>query len=286
VIPFGPALIAAANSVCYTPSVAVRTIFSMAEDCARGERLGWQEFVRDYGSIARTLLTHYFPMLAPEIDAHIAAVFQRARAGDNAWFQQFKFQNEREFLMAFRELVFAYGREVARLPVPELSLDQVRSIMKDLPVVEREVLWIVIKGYPAARIGAIMMNSAATAQAVKDIADQRLAAVLPGATADAFNISARVLMAEAEKTGGEACLPLRTFNNLVNGQVSWRERELAEQHIRDCFRCLDRYTAFLEMIRLRKDAQPLTEQEINPIISQLNLPAEKGRGLLAKLFAK
>ena len=257
----------------------------MAEDCARGERLGWHEFVRDYGFIARALLAHFFPMLAPDIDAHVTAVFERARAGGNAWFQHIKFQNEREFLMAFRELVFAYGREVARLPVPELSLDQVRAIMKDLPVVEREVLWMFIKGYDAPLIGAMMMNTAATAQAVKQIAGQRLAEILPGATADAFNISARVLMVEAEKTGGEACLPLKTFNNLVNGQVSWRERELAEQHIRDCFRCLDRYTAFLEMIRLRKDALPLGEAEVNAILSQLNLPADKGGGIFSKLFA-
>jgi hypothetical protein len=266
--------------------MAVRTIFTMAEDCARGERLGWQEFVRDYAPIARTLLNHFFPMLAPEIEAHAAAVFQRARAHDNAWFRDLKFQNEREFLMAFRELAFAYGREVARVPVPELSLEQVRAIMKDLPVVEREALWLFIKGYDAGRIGAMMMNSDATAQATKSLADERLAQVLPGASADAYNISARVLIAEAEKTGGEACLPLKTFNNLVNGQVSWRERELAEQHIRDCFCCLDRYTSFLEMIRLRKDMEQLGEAGVNPILSQLNLPAEKGKGLLAKLFAK
>jgi hypothetical protein len=266
--------------------MAVRTIFSMAEDCARGERLGWQEFVRDYAPIARTLLHHFFPMLAPEMETRVAAVLQRARAHDNAWFHQLKFQNEREFLMAFRELVFAYGREVARVPTPELSLEQVRSIMKDLAVVEREVLWMFIKGYDAPRIGPMMMNTEATAQATKDIADQRLAQVLPGATADAFNISARVLIAEAEKTGGESCLPLKTFNNLVNGQVSWRERELAEQHIRDCFHCIDRYTSFLEMIRLRKDAQPLAEAEVNAILAQLNLPAEKRKGLLAKFFAK
>ncbi len=266
--------------------MAVRTIFSMAEDCARGEGLGWQEFVRDYAPIARALLNHFFPMLAPELDTHVAAVFQRARANDNAWFHQLKFSNEREFLMAFRDLVFSYGREVARVPTPELSLEQVGSIMKDLPVWEREVLWMFIKGYDAARIGPMMMNTEATAQAARDIAEQRLAQALPGATADAFNISARVLMAEAEKTGGESCLPLKTFNNLVNGQVSWRERELAEQHIRDCFHCLDRYTSFLEMIRLRKDAQPLGEPEVNSILAQLNLPAEKGKGLLSKLFAR
>jgi hypothetical protein len=265
--------------------VAVRTIFTMAEDCARSERLGWQEFVRDYAPLARILLNHYFPMLAPEIEIHVAAVFQRARAHDSAWFRQLKFQNEREFMMTFRELVFAYGREVARVPAPQLSLEQVRSIMKDLPVVEREALWLFIKGYDAARIGAMIMNSEATAQAAKTIANERLQQVLPSATSDAYNISARVLIAEAEKTGGDACLPLKTFNNLVNGQVSWRERELAEQHIRDCFRCLDRYTSFLEMIRLRKDAQPLGESGINPILAQLNLPAEKGGGIFSKLFA-
>ena len=151
----------------------------MAEDCARGQRLGWQEFVRDYAPIARTVLGHFFPMLAPELDTHVAAVFQRARANDNAWFHQLKFHNEREFLMAFRELVFAYGREEARVPAPELSLEQVRSIMKDLAVVEREVLWLFIKGYDAPRIGPMMMNTEATAQATKDIADQRLAQVLP-----------------------------------------------------------------------------------------------------------
>jgi hypothetical protein len=266
--------------------MAVRTIFTMAEDCGRGERLGWQEFVRDYAPIARTLLGHFFPMLEPEMDVHLPAVFQRARASDNAWFTQAKFQNEREFLMTFRELVFAYGREVARVPTPELSLEQVRSIVKDLPVMEREVLWMFIKGYDAACIGRMMFNTEATAQATKDIADMRLSEVLPTATPDAFNISARVLMVEAEKTGGEDCLPLKTFNNLVNGQVSWRERELAEQHIRDCFHCLDRYTSFLEMIRLRKDVEPLSESQIQSILSQLNLPAEKGKGLLAKLFAK
>ena len=105
----------------------------MAEDCGRGERLGWQEFVRDYAPITRVLLEQYFPMLKPELDMHVTAVFERARADNNAWFSAFRFDNEREFLMYFRELVFAYGRSVARVPVPEISLDQMREIMKDQP---------------------------------------------------------------------------------------------------------------------------------------------------------
>ncbi len=72
--------------------MTVRTIFTMAEDCGRGQRGGWQEFVRDYTPVTRVLLEQYFPMLKPELDVHITAVFERARAGDNAWFSDLPFR--------------------------------------------------------------------------------------------------------------------------------------------------------------------------------------------------
>jgi hypothetical protein len=266
--------------------MAIRTVFLMKEDCARGERQGWHEFVRDYAPLTRTLLQQYFPTLVPEMDAHIAAVLQRARANQNEWFQKVSFSNEREFLMAFRQLVFTYGREAARVPVPQLSLDQVREIMKDLPVTERQMLWLFIKGYSAQQIARMMRDAENTAAEVKRISDERLKQLLPATTPDAFSISARVLMEEAEKARSEQCVALKTFNNILNGQISWRERELAEEHIRDCFNCLDRFTAFQEMIRLRQDAQPLPEAEVEPLLGQLNLPAAKGKGMLARLFAK
>ncbi len=256
----------------------------MAEDCARGERLGWQEFVRDYAPIARSLLCHYFPTLAPEADAHVAAIFQRARAGDNAWFRQLRFSNEREFLMAFRDLVFAYGREVARLPAPELSLDPVRDAMQGLPLVERELLWMFIKGFDAPEVAEIMMHAETTVRTVQDTAGPRLAQALPAIYGDALKLYAPVLVEHTQETAGENCLPLKTFNNLINGQISWRERELAEQHIAGCFCCLERFTAFQEMIRRRKEAQPLDAPEIAQILAQLDLPVQR-KGILRKLFA-
>jgi hypothetical protein len=267
--------------------MAIRTIFLMKHDCARGERLGWYEFVRDYSPLVRTLLQQYFPTLAPEMSTHVVALFQRARANQNEWFRNVSFSNEREFLMAFRQLVFAYGRETARVPVPQLSLDQVREIMKDLPVTEREMLWLFIKGYTAPQIARMMRDAENTAEKVKSIADERLQQLLPATTPDAFSISARVLIEEAEKTRSEQCVALKTFNNIINGQITWRERELAEEHIRDCFNCLDRFTAFQEMIWLRQDATPLAETEIEPMLAELQLPAAaKGKGVLARLFAK
>lgn len=266
--------------------MAIRTIFLMKEECARGERPGWHEFVRDYAPLVQTLLRQYFPTLAPELDAHVLAVLQRARANQNEWFRSVSFSNEREFLVAFRQLVFAYGRETARVPVPQLSLDQVGEIMKDLPVTERQMLWLFIKGYEAPQIARMMRDAENTAEQVKRIADERLKDLLPATTPDAFSISARVLIQEAEKSASEQCVALKTFNNILNGQISWRERELAEEHIRDCFNCLDRFTGFQEMIRLRQDAKPLAEAEAEPLLAALNLPAAKGKGVLARVFGK
>jgi hypothetical protein len=266
--------------------MAIRTIFSMAEDCARGERLGWQEFVRDFAGIARSLLTHYFPTLIPELDQHVVAVFRRAGAQGGAWFSGLSFANEREFMMAFRDLVFAYGREQERRGGSEISLDQVGSVMKDLTLLERELLWLIIKGYDAPRIAAaIMMNAAATAEAVQRIAGERLASLLPGAVPEVLRESARVLMELAEQSKSDQCLALKTFNNLVNGQITWRERELAEEHMSNCFYCIDRFTTFQEMVRLRNDVPGLSAAQVDTILGQLPFAAAKPRSVLSRLFA-
>jgi hypothetical protein len=280
--------------------MAIRTIFSMAEDCARGEREGWAEFVRDFAGIARSLLAHYFPTLIPDLDEHVVAVFRRAGACGGAWFAGLSFTNEREFMMAFRDLVFAYGREQERAPAPPIALGQLRAIMQDLMLLERELLWLFIKGYDAQRIAAIMMNAAASAEAVQRVAGERLQALLPGpppqpskagfvgdpgAAPEALTLSARVLMEMAEQSKTDSCVSLKTFNNLVNGQLTWRERELAEEHMTNCFHCIDRFTTFQEMVRLRKDTSRLAPPQVEAILAQLPFASGKPRGVLSRLFA-
>ena len=255
----------------------------MAEDCAQGKPLGWQEFVRDYQPIARRLLLNYFPALEPKPGEHLTGVFRQAR--DSGWFTGLKFTNEREFLMAFRDLVFAYGRSACRLPAPAISVERYLEQSKDLSLVEREMLWLATKGYVAAQIAGMLMFAAATAEAVEGIARERLPQVLPGAGVDVFRASVLELLAAAAATGSDQCLPWKTFNNLINGQTSWRERELAEAHIKDCLNCIDRFTSFAEMIRLRREAQPAPEADVRPVLAALGL--EYGsKGLMGRLFSR
>ena len=278
--------------------MVIRTIFLMAQDCARGERMGWQEFVRDYAGIARGLLAHYFPDIdrgrdaaccvsttTPNFDEHVVAVFRRAGSNGSAWFAGLSFSNEREFMMAFRDLVFAYGREQDCIPPSEVTLDRVQAVMKDLNLLERELLWLFIKGYDAAQIAAIMMNAAATTEAVQRIADERLAALVAEAAPGALSRSARALMAAAEQSRSQQCPSLKTFNDLVNGQITWRDREVAEEHINNCFYCIDRFTTFQEMVRLRKEVPQLPPAEVEAILAQFPLAAKRRR-VLSRLLAR
>jgi hypothetical protein len=263
--------------------MTIRTVFVMAEDCTRGEPLGWEQFLRGHGWIAAQLLARYFPTLAPEAEQHLAAVFQRAHAADAAWFRGLTFSNERDFAMAFRELIFAYGREAARLPLPEAPLEQFQAAVAKLTLMEREVLWLCMQGYDAPQIAAILASAAATAEAASKAMGERLGSVLPTAL-DARALAARALIEAAEKTRTEDCLPLKTFNNLVNGQLTWRERELAEEHIRPCLYCLDCFTAFQEMIRYLRDVRPLPDDEVRRLLAWLGLRPPK-TGFLGRIFS-
>lgn len=264
--------------------MAIRTVFVMAEDCVRGEPRGWEEFVRGHGWIVAQLLGRYFPTLAPEAAQHLAAIFQRARANGAAWFRGLTFTNEREFAMAFRELVFAYGREAARLPLPQSPREKFQAAVAKLSLMERQILWLQIEGYDPPRIAAILASAAATVDAATRAVGERLGDVLPAA-ADARALAARALIEAAEKNHTEDCLPLKTFNNLVNGQLTWRERELAEEHIRPCLYCLDRYTAFQEMIRFLRDAQALPGEQVAALLATLGLHPPK-KSLLGRIFSR
>ena len=175
--------------------------------------------------------------------------------------------------------------EQERVPAPPIALDKVRVIVQNLTLLERELLWLVIKGYDSARIAAIMMEAAATAEAVQRIAGERLTALAPGAAPGHPLIPIQVLMELAGQSKTDQCASLKTFNNLVNGQITWRERELAEEHMTNCLCCIDRFTAFQEMVRLRKDVLPLSEPQVEAILAQLPFAAAKPRGTLSRLFA-
>jgi hypothetical protein len=264
--------------------MAIRTIFDTVQDCSIGARQGWFEFIRDYAPITRTLLQKYFPALSPELDNHVVAVFARAHADQNAWFPTLRFTNEREFAMPFRDLVLAYGRSVERFS-PALTTEDLARALDGLSLIQRQCFWGFLKGWNVEEISAMLMNASATAQETKATADERLSLMAgPPGSADR-PAAARAAIEVAQSTSSADCLSWKTCNNLVNGQISWLDRQRAEQHIADCLHCLNNFTAFQEMIWLRKTTLPAASSDAERILSALNLQSES-KGLLSRLFSR
>ncbi len=263
--------------------MAIRTIFSTVEDCAQGTYQGWCEFVRDYAPLAHRLLSHYFPSLRPEIDSAVVAVFAAANANDNAWFKSLHFANEREFAMAFRDLVFASGRSAARLPAPKIPSQRIVALLDGLSLVQRQLFWEFFKGWTVQEAAEMLMNASATAGETGKIAEERLAPF-----GDAAERAALVLFGieTAQSERGNDCLPWKTFNNLINGQISWADRESAERHISTCTHCLEAFTAFQEMIWLQKGSTALDKAATQTIVGALGVRRTASRNLLGRLFSR
>jgi hypothetical protein len=245
---------------------------------------GWVEFVRDYAPIARTLLSHYFPALMPDLDLAVSDVFARAHVNGNAWFQSLRFTNEREFAMTFRNLVFESGRSQARLPGPDIPADSIFALLNGLSLVQRQFFLLFLSGWQVYEASRILMNASATAEETKKAADDRLAS-LPGGQVERAAIT--LLAIEAAQTrGGADCLTWKTFNNLVNGQISWNSRDAAEQHMTNCVHCLEAFTAFQEMIWLRKETTTFSDQEIQGLIEKLHIRGGVSKGLFSRILSR
>lgn len=263
--------------------MAIRTIFTTAEGCAKGLRQGWFDFVRDYGAIADVLLAHYYPGLASELPLHMQSVFARANADGNAWFRSLHFSNEREFSMAFRQLVFVYGNHSQRMTPPEISADSLVQAQEGLMLVQRQIFWLYLRGWSADEASSILTNAASTAQEVRQLADERLALIITQGSPTNRLAAARGAMESSEHAHTADCLSWKTMDNIINGQIAWRDRQASERHMNGCNHCLNAFTSFQEMIWLRTSAKPLPQAEIDSIVRTLHVQGPKG--LFSRLLA-
>lgn len=265
--------------------MAIRTVFSTIEDCSQGRYLGWYEFLRDYAPLAEALLSHYFPALASDLDASVLDVFSRARAEGNVWFRSLNFANEGEFAMAFRDLVFTSGRTAAQMPAPGVSAEEILVLLDGLTLVQREFFWTFLKGWGVQQASAMLMDASATARQTDNITSERLSRLSPTVLAERSAIAIMAIEAAQSHKGAE-CLRWKTVNNLLNGQLSWSDREIAERHMSGCVGCVDAFTAFQEMIWLRRQAVPLPAEEVEALANKLNIRPPAAKGLLAKFLSR
>ena len=230
----------------------VFTLHKMLRGCVAGDDDAWLGFLRHYLPLAVHLAGHYFGDVAIEPESLAGQVFARAREQDAAALKAFSGTTEEEFLLHFRSLVMTEGRSLAEKPGaasdagPRCTLELLEQAIAPLLYVQRQYLFLGLKGYAAAAIGEIMKVQPTAAAAALEKARAALGAQLSG-DAEAYLTRQDALLREIEQKRTEDCLPARTYERICGGQITWRDKEGAERHILSCYHCLDSFANFYEL---------------------------------------
>lgn len=265
----------------------IYTFHNMIQDCLRRDAQAWREFVTRYLPLARHFLLHYFPGAAGDADRMLAQIFGGTLDSEGHFFRSFNGRAERELMVHFRQFVIERAHALAPPPAsaPPVSQEVLEAAFKDFSALQRQVVWLYTMGYPPEKLAPILNMKAETAAEITKAAQEKLRGAMDSWSEDSLRSSLRALVESVSVQESKDCYPYLTFHRIVDGQVTWQDRDQALAHLTRCFRCVDRFCVFQEVVYFSRKLPEATPAEIEAVLSSLNLPAPaKKKSLLGKLF--
>ena len=269
------------------------TFHRILAGCEEGSGEAWRAFLADYAPIVAQLLSVYVP-LAAEAREEFSRDSLQELAGNNCQrLRAFDHQAEREFLYDLR--VFLLERGGSKLDpaqdaqdAPRPTLDSVRGILKDLPLVHQEILLVKLAGYSNHSVERFFRITPAVAQKGFERLQTSYSSILDRAS---DRCPWPAAWAEFSQAAGAAqtsdCPPLRQFVRILDGQYGWYEKEPTEEHIRNCAPCLVRWVALREIMYWRREAKACPPSQVEALLSSLSLrqEAKPRKSLLARIWS-
>ncbi len=248
----------------------------MVAGCLGGDPAAWRFFVVQYVPLAAALLARHFPALTGRREEILRQALLEARADDARFFRNYQGHSEREFLLHWREHVLAVGaREGAPAATPEITLDwdMFQNALRDLTILERQMVWLSILSPRPDDAPQILRTSADSFTAALQKAQEALRAGLDRWNAAMLAENRGGLLESARAARSGECPPPKRFLRLFDGQITWRDRQELEHHLAACWFCVDVLCRFREVIYLKATVQPLAETAGGPYLEALGFSA-------------
>ncbi len=266
----------------------IYTYHNMMEGCLSRDREAWQEFVTRYLPLARHFLQHYAPGIGADPQRILPQIFAGTLDDDGHFFRSFSGRTEREVIVHFRQFLIGRARSMAPpspAAAPIISLEVLEAALKDLSALQRQVVWLFAMGHQPERLAPILNMKPETAAEVVKSAQEKLRAAMETWSEDSLRCSYTALVEAVSGRETEQCYPYLIFHRIVDGQISWQDRDRALEHLAGCFRCVDRFCTFQEVVYFSRKLPAAAPAEIEAVLAALNLPAPaKKKSLLARLF--
>lgn len=266
----------------------VYTYHRMIEDCVRGERRGWREFVSHYMPMARRLLLRYGGQPEGDEARRLREIFTATAADDHRFFRSFEGRTERELMVHFRNFVVAHvrsARDAARSTgAPVAALEVLEQALAELTVLQRQAVWLFTMGYAPADVAPIVNVKPETAAEIIASAQEKLRGKMDAWSEGSLRDSLDALREELPARETADCYSYLVFHRIVDGQITWRDREVALAHLARCFRCVDRFCVLQEVVCFSRALPPAPGAEVEAVLRELGFPERKTKGVFARLF--
>jgi hypothetical protein len=248
------------------------TFHKIISGCETGDRQAWCAFLSDYTPVMVQLARLH---LAAECDPLL--VWREAVVAlcddDFRLLRSFEHQSEPEFLADLRASFLE--RELAKLDRPDkllnnsgLDPDSVGLLVKDLPLLHQELVFLKLAGYSDGTLEQMFRIAPAVAQKALERLQENYSPWLGLVNDVCPRPQAWLkLMRELQVAKTESCPTMRLFLRIQDGQVGWYEKEPAEKHLWHCLHCLEAWTALREIRYWRVAAPRVSSQDVEALSS-------------------
>ena len=257
----------------------IRNFHRIMAGCREGDFSAWEGLVAAYTPLAGRIIRHYLTPDREAAEAFWSQVLQALAAEKAADLERLASQSEREFWVDLREYIFRKGKEILPAAGPEagdssLTADLVREVLQELPLLQRELVFLRLAGYSDRTLERLLRINPAVASGGME----KLARRIPGVLAPEGDQMSRPaawnqLWVEIQGMRRENCLPVRTFARCFDGQISWSDKESMERHLAECLYCFERYLAMKEIMYYLRELPPAPQEEVRRFMDGLPFQA-------------
>ncbi len=233
--------------------MAVFTCAEIVEGCRRGDDAAWGHFTARYLPLAGAVLDRHFPEHAARRDELLREALAQARDDNARFFRDYQGHSEREFLLHWREQALRVGEAAAPAPAPPqipLEWETFQKAIADFTALERQMIWMTLLSPLAGDADKVLRVDPKTVASVLGRAQEALRGASDHWNPQMLVENRHRLIDAARAAATEDCPLPRQFLRLLDGQITWRDRQGIERHLTRCWRCVDVLCRFREVVYL------------------------------------
>lgn len=206
------------------------TFHKILAGCEAGDQDAWRSFLAEYTPIVYQLAGVSFVWGPEKRQEFWREALKTLSAGNGERLRAFSHHSEREFLVDLRATLLELAihqvdpSQDAKHP-PGPTLDTLGAILKGLPLVHQEMVFLALAGYSQATLEKMLGITPSVAQSGFERLGADYAPLLERSEDRCLWPAAWLEITRAARAAkSQDCTPLRPLIRILDGQASWNDR--------------------------------------------------------------